>query len=89
MIPVPQPDGTATDPAAVAVAGVPVYPDSAYYQRLYPWQLVRHLPQMQRLVVGRFRSRSSAEAHLKILRRLETSASYLILFDPGDLAELP
>ncbi|MFM7425113.1 MAG: hypothetical protein ACKO7W_09010 [Elainella sp.] len=87
MIPVPQPDGTATDSAARASSPArpdSPYPDSPYYQQLHPWQLIRHLAQMQRLVVGRFRSRSLAEAHLRALRRLDPSAHYLILFDPGE-----
>jgi hypothetical protein len=58
-------------------------PLSPYYQRLHPWCIVRHLPQMQRLLVCRFRQRSQAEAHLRILRQL-APAPYEILFDPGD-----
>jgi hypothetical protein len=57
-------------------------PASTYFNRLYPWLIIRQLPQMQRVNVARFRQRSEAEAHLTALRRLTPDASYLILFDP-------
>ena len=31
-----------------------------YSQRLYPWAVIHLLPQMQRVVVGRYRNRSDA-----------------------------
>jgi hypothetical protein len=37
---------------------------------------------MRSLIISRFRKRSEAEEHLKILRQLTPSARYLILFDP-------
>lgn len=54
---------------------------SAYYAKLHPWLIIRHLPQMQRLVVARFRQRTEAEAHLRALRRLTPEGSYQIVFD--------
>ena len=55
-----------------------------YYQRLHPWAVVRLLPQMQRVVVARFRNRSNAEGHLKALKRLMPDAEFVIVFDVGN-----
>ncbi len=53
----------------------------AYLQQLYPWAIARLLPNMQRTIVGRFRSRSDAEGHLQCLRQLIPHASYVVVFD--------
>jgi hypothetical protein len=37
---------------------------------------------MQRIVVGRFRSRSDADGHLACLRQLIPNASFVVFFDP-------
>lgn len=55
-----------------------------YHNRLHPWCIIRQLPQMQRLVIARFRRRNEAEAHLKALQRLTPDITYLIIFDPPD-----
>ncbi|NEO71407.1 hypothetical protein [Moorena sp. SIO3H5] len=55
-----------------------------YYHRLHPWAVVRLLPQMQRVVVARFRNRSNAEGHLKALKRLMPDAEFVIVFDIGN-----
>ena len=60
-------------------------PIMTYYHRLHPWAIVRLLPKMQRVVVGRFRNRSDAEGHLKALKRLMPDAEFVIVFDVGDL----
>ena len=57
-----------------------------YKERLYPWVLVRLLPKMQRLTVGQFRTRSHADGHLEILRRLVPSGKFAVIFNP-DLLE--
>lgn len=54
----------------------------SYQQQLYPWCIIRLLPNMQRLVVIRYRRCNEAEAHLRILRRQATTAEYEIVFDP-------
>ena len=59
-----------------------------YKERLTPWMLVRLLPNMQRLTVGLFRTRSDAEGHLQILRRLIPQAQYVVMFNP-DVFKLP
>jgi hypothetical protein len=53
-----------------------------YRDRLTGWLVVRLLPKMQRVVVGRFRSHSDAEGHLQALRRLIPDAQLVIMFDP-------
>jgi hypothetical protein len=55
-----------------------------YHNRLYPWLLICQLPQMQRMIVARFRKRNDAEAHLKTLRQLTPETVYQIVFDPVD-----
>jgi hypothetical protein len=53
-----------------------------YRGRLTPWAIARLLPNMQRIVVGRFRSRSDADGHLVCLRQLIPHASFVVFFDP-------
>ena len=53
-----------------------------YRDRLTGWLVVRLLPKMQRVVVGRFRSHSDAEGHLQALRRLIPEARLVVVFDP-------
>jgi hypothetical protein len=52
-----------------------------YRNRLYPWCVIRHLPNMQRLTVARLRSRNDAEAYLQALRRLMPTANHTVIFD--------
>ncbi|NEQ83744.1 MAG: hypothetical protein F6K26_27220 [Moorea sp. SIO2I5] len=60
----------------------------SYSQRLYPWAIVRLLPQMQRVVVARFRNRSDAEGHRSALKRLMPEAEFVIIFDlPNPIGE--
>jgi len=56
---------------------------TTYLERLTPWCLVRLLPNMQRLTVGRFRRCNDAHEHMRILRQLVPEANYVIVFDPG------
>lgn len=56
--------------------------DSAYRTKLSPWCIVRPLPDLQHLVVARFRRRSEAEAYLQTLRRLAPAAIHQIVFEP-------
>ncbi len=46
------------------------------------WAVVRLLPNMQRVVVRRFRRRGDAENYLIILRRYLHDANLVIVFDP-------
>lgn len=52
-----------------------------YKNQLYPWCIIRQLPNMQRCVVCRLRNRSDAEGHLQILRRLMPNLKFTIIFD--------
>ena len=56
--------------------------NQVYQQQLNPWCIIRHLPKMQRVVVGRFRSWSDAEGHVRVLESLVPDASYSVIFDP-------
>lgn len=53
-----------------------------YLKQLNPWTIVRLLPNMQRITVSRFRSRSDADGHLHCLRQLIPHASFVVVFDP-------
>jgi len=53
-----------------------------YKERLNRWVVVRLLPNMQRLTVGQFRTRSDADGHLQILRRLIPHAKFVVMFNP-------
>jgi hypothetical protein len=52
-----------------------------YKAQLYPWCIIRPFPNMRTQIVGRFRNRSDAEGHLRILKRMIPNASYQIMFD--------
>ena len=55
-----------------------------YHERLKPWIVVQLLPNLQRVVMGRYRSWSDADGHLRILRQLLPSAKLAIVFEPID-----
>lgn len=50
--------------------------------QLYPWCIVRLLPNMQRLTIARFHHRSNADGYLSVLRRIEPEAAFVIVFSP-------
>jgi hypothetical protein len=52
-----------------------------YKVQLYPWCIIRPLPNMRTQIIGRFRNRSDAEGHLRILKRLMPNIPYQIMFD--------
>lgn len=54
----------------------------SYKDKLYPWCIIRHLPNAQRIVVGRLRRRNDAEEHLRLLKRMTPTADYSLIFDP-------
>ncbi|NEO71426.1 hypothetical protein [Moorena sp. SIO3H5] len=61
-----------------------------YSERLYPWAIIRLLPRMQRVVVGRYRNRSDAEGHLQVLKRLMPDGEFVIIFNlPEPMDEEP
>lgn len=65
-------------------AELPLGAVSNYRAHLYPWCIVRLLPNLQRATVARFRSRSEAEECQKVLQRLQLDSRYQIVFDLTD-----
>lgn len=53
----------------------------AYSDHLQPWLVVRLLPNMQRVVVARFRTESDADGYCQIVRQLMPAAKFIIVFD--------
>lgn len=49
---------------------------------------VRLLPNMQRMTVGQYRTRSDADGHLDILRRLMPKAKFVVMFN-ADVLQPP
>ena len=52
-----------------------------YLQRLNPWCIIRPLPNMRTLIVGRFRRRVEAEGHLRILKQIMPTVPFEVVFD--------
>ncbi|MBD2198579.1 MULTISPECIES: hypothetical protein [Calothrix] len=52
-----------------------------YSEKLNPWCIIRLFPDMQHRIVGRFRRRSDAEAHLQVLNRLIPNVSFTVIFN--------
>jgi hypothetical protein len=53
----------------------------SYRDSLTSWLVVRLFPNMQRKVVARCRTRSDADGHLQVLRRLMPDAEFTVMFD--------
>ncbi|MER3435593.1 MAG: hypothetical protein C4288_19910 [Leptolyngbya sp. ERB_1_1] len=53
-----------------------------YRVQLYPWCIVRFLPNLQRRIIQRFRKRAEAEEYLKALKRLLPETNRQIVFGP-------
>jgi hypothetical protein len=56
------------------------YPD--YRAVVCPWVVVQLLPNMQRIVKGRFRKKSDADGHAKSLKRLIPGGTFVVAFEP-------
>lgn len=50
--------------------------------QLHVWAVVRLLPNLQRVVVNRFRRRGDAENYVYLLRRCTSEGNFIIVFDP-------
>lgn len=59
----------------------------AYREWLNCWAIARLLPDMQRLIVARFRSRSDADGHLQFLRHQIPDGEFIVVFDRYQSAE--
>ena len=55
---------------------------SIYRARLFPWSVIRLLPDCQRSVLARFRKRNEAEEYVRSVRRVERGWDCEIVFDP-------
>ncbi len=55
--------------------------------RPQPWCLICLQPSLQHQVLNRFQRRYEAEAHLKVMRQIMPSASYMVMFDHGSEEE--
>ena len=55
----------------------------SYRDSLTSWLVVPLFPNMQRKVVARCRTRSDADGHLQVLRRLMPDAEFTVVFDPS------
>jgi hypothetical protein len=53
----------------------------AYKERLNSWAIARQLPNTQREIVARFRSRSDADGYMRHLPQERPDASYMVVFD--------
>ncbi|MBT9316820.1 hypothetical protein [Leptothoe spongobia] len=61
----PPPSAVTVQPACLRPAHL-----NGYQAKLHLWCIVRLLPKMQRIVVGRFRKGNDADQHVKSLRHL-------------------
>jgi hypothetical protein len=53
-----------------------------YRDRLSPWCVVQKSAGLQSAIVARCRKRSSAEEHLRVLKRMNPAVNYEVVFDP-------
>ncbi|WP_066377599.1 MULTISPECIES: hypothetical protein [unclassified Anabaena] len=52
-----------------------------YKQRLNSWAIARLLPDAQREIIARFRSRSDADGYMQHLCQVTPNASFMVVFD--------
>ncbi|MCP2732218.1 hypothetical protein [Limnofasciculus baicalensis] len=52
-----------------------------YKEKLFPWCIIRNLPDQQQTIVARMRRRNDAEQHLVLLQRTIQDASLSVIFD--------
>ncbi|MER3493835.1 MAG: hypothetical protein C4323_16860 [Mastigocladus sp. ERB_26_2] len=53
----------------------------AYKNRLNSWVIARLLPDTQRQIIARFRSRSDADGHMQRLRQISPEDNFVVMFD--------
>jgi hypothetical protein len=56
----------------------------SYSDRLKRWAVIRLLSNMQRVTIARFVKESDADGYAQVLRRMEPTAKFIVVFDPGD-----
>ena len=62
-------------------AELPDAAGSVYRARLFPWSVIRSLPDCQRLVLARFRKRNQAEEYVRSVRQVNSDWHCVIVFD--------
>ena len=63
-------------------AELPDAAGSVYRARLFPWSVIRLLPDCQRSVLARFRNRNQAEEYVRSVKRVNSDWDCTIAFDP-------
>ena len=63
-------------------AELPDVAGSVYRARLFPWSVIRLLPDCQRSVLARFRKRNQAEEYVRSVKRVNSDWDCTIVFDP-------
>ena len=53
----------------------------SYREQLQPWVVYRLLPNLQRLMVARFRRRGDADAYLKVMKRVTPEARFSVVYE--------
>lgn len=59
---------------------------TTYQQKLSPWTITRVQPNHELTTIARFRRRSEAEGHLRIVQQFMPEAKFAIVFDVGHQA---
>ena len=55
-----------------------------YKRCLKPWAVVRQLPTLKWVIIARYRSRSDADGHLKLLRQRVPSIQFKVVFEQSN-----
>lgn len=63
-------------------AELPDAAGSVYRARLFPWSVIRLLPDCLRSVLSRFRKRNQAEEYVRSVKRVNSDWDCTIVFDP-------
>jgi hypothetical protein len=58
-----------------------------YKRCLKPWAVARQLPNLQWVIIARYRSRSDADGHLLLLRQRVPSIQFKVVFELSNCKE--
>jgi len=56
----------------------------AYKDKLKPWAIARQCPNLQWIIIARYKSRSDADGHLLLLRQRVPNVEVKVVFDLVD-----
>lgn len=59
----------------------PIASPGSYQDRLRFWAIVRQRPNLQQVIIARFRNRSDADGHLRFLRQHLPDGRFEVVFD--------